>query len=127
MRCEVLDAEEKGKEVRIVKLPPPTTPAPSQSDIHSTTLAPSQSIVPVKRLAPEPTPCPSKKWMKKKSAPALALAPAASGSRKKKKVETPEIATADVNQFYDEGNWPAHRRSFADFETYYGKGFFPQI
>ena len=89
MRCEVLDAE-KQKEVRIVEPPPPTTVAPSQSDVHATTLAPSQSIVPAKRVAPEPTPHPSKKWSKKKSA----LAP--SGSREKKKVEMPEIVTTNI-------------------------------
>ena len=80
MRCEVLDAEEKGKEVRIVKPPPPTTPALSMSDIPAMTPAPLQSIVPVKRLAPEPNPHPLKKRSKKK----LALAPAPSASRKKK-------------------------------------------
>ena len=122
MRCEVLDAEEKGKEVRIVEPPPPTTPAPSMSDIPATTPAPSQSVVPAKRSAPESNPRPSKKRSKKKTAPAPAPAP--SGSRKKNKLETPEIVAADADQFSDEGNWPAHRRSFADFETYYGKVFF---
>ena len=74
MRCEVLDAEEKRKEVRIVKPPPPTTLAPSQPDVRAMTLAPLQSVVPAKRSAPEPTPCPLKKQSKKK------LAPAPSGS-----------------------------------------------
>ena len=42
----------------------------------------------------------------------------------KKKLEMPEIVTADANEFSDEGNWLSHRRSFEDFETYYSKVFF---
>ena len=74
---------------------------------------------PAQEQAPAPTPSTSK--------PVPVPAPNPSTSKKRKVIKSPETVNSERSEDEDEmdwSHWPEHRRTFLEFETYYGSVLF---
>jgi hypothetical protein len=112
-------AEKTKPAEKSIKSKPAPAPAPTPSTSYPAPApAPTPSTSKPAR-APAPTPSTSK--------PARAPAPTPSTLKKRKIIKSPETVESGGSEDEDEMNWkhwPEHRRTFLEFETYYGSFYF---